>query len=133
MSDLQTIMNANWNAENVAKPSLIEAPEYSRYFYSRVISFRRVQKIEDYMGIVSRSKYTPESYDAFLCYACSSTEADCIDIADEARRICAQFSPSGSDKILQWEGGDWELTTPYRWEIRFIIMKKKSGAAIPNA
>jgi len=129
---MKDIIDNNWNADNVTKPDLIIEPNRTRYMYNRVVSFRRVEKIEDYMGIFSRGYYTPESHDAYECYACSNTISDCEDIVDEIRRICAQFTPSGSDKILRWEGGDWEMNTPYRYEFRFIIMKKKSGAAIPN-
>jgi hypothetical protein len=51
-------------------------------------------------------------------------------MVDEVRRICAQFSPSGSDKILQYEGGDWEFSTPYRFEFHFTVLKRKSGIEI---
>jgi len=133
MTAIETIADTDWNSDNVTKPTIIREPNDFRFHYRRCLSFRRVESIEDYMGLFSRAYYTPDSYDAYICYACSSTESDCEAIKDEMRRICSQFSPSGSDKILVWEGGDWEYTTPYRWEFRFVIMKKKSGATIPNA
>jgi hypothetical protein len=132
MTALKDIIDTDWDTDNVSKPTLIEAPERTRFFYLRVVSFRRVEKIENYMDIFSRGYYSPESHDAYECYVGSTTESDAEDIIDEVRRICAQFSPSGDDKILTWEGGSWVVTTPYCWEFRFIVMKKKSGATLPN-
>lgn len=82
---------------------------------------------------MSRGFYDDKSYDAYECTICSETEADCIAIADEVRRICATFTPSGDDMFIVWEGGDFILETDYWWEMRSIIMVKKVGVIIPNA
>lgn len=131
MATLKSIFKAQWTTANVAKPTIVEAPEHGRYMYSRVVYIRETNKIEDFMGIISRRHYTPESHDAYECWACSSTSrSDCTAIIDEIRRICAQFSPDATDKILQYEGGDWEFSTPYRFKFHFVVLKRKSGVEI---
>jgi len=46
------------------------------------------------------------------------------------RRICAQFTSSSPDKILNYEGGDWEFSTSYKYEFRFMVFVLKSGVEI---
>lgn len=131
MASFATIADEQWLVANVAKPTIVEFPEQGRFLYARVLWIRETNKIEDFMGIISRRHYTPESHDAYECWVCSSiSRSDCVAMIDEVRRICAQFSPSGSDKILQYEGGDWEFSTPYRFEFHFVVLKRKSGAEI---
>lgn len=128
MATLKALLTADWNASNVTKPDIVEAPD-GKYLYSRILHLEQVQKIEDYMGIVSRQHYTPDSHDAYRCTAGSETLADATAITDEVRRICAQFSPVSPDKILEWEGGEWDFT-PYWYECTFVVMKRKSGATL---
>ena len=131
MASFAAITNEKWLTANIAKPAIVEAPDQNRYIYERVLWIKEVNKIEDFMGIISRRHYTPESHDAYECWLCSSiSRADCTAMVDEVRRICAQFSPTSEDKILQYEGGDWEFSTPYRFEFHFVVLKRKSGAEI---
>lgn len=129
MATLATILDTDWNATNVTKPTIVEAPARGKYLEARILHIEQVQKVEDYMGIMSRRHYTPDSHDAYRCAAGSTTLADATAIVDEVRRICAQFDASSPDKILQWEGGDWEFT-PYWYECTFVVMKRKSGVEI---
>lgn len=130
--NLKDIWVANWNNSNVNTPSFIEEPYESRFIYNRCLSSKRIRKIEDYMGIIKRSHYTPESHDAWMCYVVSDNEQDALAMIDEARRICSQFQSTAEEAVLQWEGGDWDLFQPYRYEFNFIVFVRRSGRQIPN-
>lgn len=131
MATLESILDTNWNAGNVTKPTIVTGPEYSRYLESRIVHIKRTLKIEDYMGIQTRTKYTADTHDAYLITVGSVTKTDTEDITDEIRRICAEFSPTSADKILEWEGGEWKETS-YWHVFTFVIMKRKSGISLPN-
>jgi len=130
MASLKSIFTDNWDSTNTLLPTIVEAPMFGKYMYDRIIYIEQTEKTEDYMDIVSSSYYTPESHDAFLCIAGSSTLADAESITDEIRRICSQFTPSGNDKILEWEGGSWVYDTSYWFECNFVIFKRKSGVTL---
>lgn len=129
MATLAAIMTAQWDINNVAMPKIVEAPTRGKWLESRILHVEQVQKIEDYMGILSRQHYTPDSHDAYRCTAGTASLADTTSIVDEVRRICAQFIPSSPDKILEWEGGDWRFT-PFWYECTFVVMKRKSGVTL---
>jgi len=129
MATLKALLDTDWDVTNVAKPTIVEAPLFGVYGYGRVLHIEQVQKIEDYMGILSRQHYTPDSHDAYRCTTGTTSLADTTAIVDEVRRICAQFTPSSPDKILQWEGGDWRFT-PNWYECTFVVMKRKSGVKL---
>ena len=131
MTALETIFDTDWLIANTAKPSFLVAPAQGRFGYGRFLWIKPTNKIEDYMGIVSQRHYTPESHDAYEVWAGSTTsKADCEAIVDEVRRICAQFTSSSPDKILNYEGGDWEFSTSYKYEFRFMVFVLKSGVEI---
>jgi len=129
MATLAALLTTDWDGTNVTIPTIIEAPKYGKYLHARILHIEQVQKIEDYMGILSRQHYTPDSHDAYRCTVGTATLADSTAIVDEVRRICAQFSPSSPDKILEWEGGDWRFT-PIWYECTFVVMKRKSGVTL---
>jgi len=128
MATLESIIDALWDASNVAKPTIVSAPEYGEYLYSRLLHIKHVQKVEEYMDIFRGGYYSANSHDAYRCSAGSTTLTDVIAIVDEVRRICSQYTPSGSDKILAWEGGDLEYETTYWFRLYFVVFKRKSGA-----
>lgn len=132
--DLPTLIDTLWETGNVTKPDIIEEPqEGSRAFYKRVVSSKRIRKIEDVMGVVGRTHYTPDSHDAWDCWVVSDDVDDCIDMVNEIRRMCAQYTGSSTEALMQWEGGDWYLYTSFRYEFHFIVFVRVSGRAIPNA
>lgn len=130
MAELDTILDAQWDATNVAKPSIIVYPAGAKYQYTRVIEIKKLSKLEDYMGIISRNYLTADSHDAYKVCVAAATRADTEAIVDEIRRICASWTPSGDDKILEWEGGEYVFHVGWRYEIEFTVLKKKSGKII---
>ena len=132
MTSLESVLDTNWDATNVAKPTIVTGPKYGRYLYSRILFIRRTLKTEDYMGIVSSTFYTPDTHDAYMITVGSETKADTEAITDELRRICAEFSPTSAENLLQLEGGEWDEPTAYWHMFTFVIMKRKSGRPLPN-
>lgn len=131
MTAIESIANTAWLIANTAKPTFLLGPAQARFGYARYLYFEPTNKIENYMGIVSQRHYTPDSHDAYECWAGSTTsKADCTAIIDEMRRICAQHNSVSPDKIMLYEGGDWEFTTDYIFEFRFMIFVRKSGVEI---
>ena len=132
MATLESILEANWDTDNVTTPAINTAPEYGPYMLSRMVLIRRSAKIEDYMGITTRTHYTADTHDAYIVTVASTTKADAEAMVDEIRRICAEFSPTSADKILQWDGGEWDEPTSYWHMFSFTVMKRKSCISLPN-
>lgn len=132
MATLEAILDAQWTGANVSEPPIVTGPFYGPYLQSRVVHIKRTMKIEDYMGIQTRTHYTVDTHDAYLVTVGTSTKADTEAIVDEIRRICAEFDPTSADKILEWEGGEWDEQTTYWHSFTFVIMKRKSGIGLPN-
>lgn len=133
MTELKDIFIAEWNSNNVDTPDIVDGPDYNPDTFKRVVHITPYRKTEDYMGIIERAYYTPGSEDAYNVIVGSSvSKTDIQAIIDECRRICASYS-SGDDKFLLWEGGEYTLYSPWRYEFEFIVFKRKSGVTIPNA
>jgi len=128
--ELTTILDGEWNADNVTKPAIVESPYISYRVYQRGVVVKRSKKLEDYVGIISRTNYTIDSHDLWQVWVVSHDEDDCIAMIDEIRRICAAFDPTATEKILAWEGGNWELHVPYRFVFAFVIAVRKPGMEI---
>lgn len=128
MADLDDIFDDNWNGTNVTEPTIVRAEMRTSKIYKRIVTCRLMRQREDYMGIIDRDKYTPESHDGWVVRIVSTTQSDAKDMINETRRICAKYNgTTGEDKFITWEVGDWETKLPYRWEFRFIVMVKKAG------
>jgi len=131
-TSLSSVLTADWNSSNVTIPTIATAPDEGEYLKGRILHIKRTLKIEDYMGIQTRTKYTPDTHDAYLITVGTITKSDTEAIVDEARRICAEFTPDSDDKELLWEGGDWLEQTAYWHKFTFVIFKRKSGISLPN-
>lgn len=131
MADLDDIFDDNWNDGNVTKPAIIRAEVKSLNLYDRAITVRLMRKEEDYMGIINRDKYSPQSHDGWIVRVVSNTQSDAEDIINETRRIVAQYNGTDDeDQFGLWELGDWETIVPFRWEFRFVVMIEKAGISI---
>lgn len=127
MTDLDTIFDNNWDEDNTDKPAIVRDEITSLNIYNRAVTCRLLRKEEDYMGIISRDKYTPDSHDGWVVRVVSTTQSDATDIINETRRIIAKYDGSDEDRFATWEIGEWEVMQPFRWEFRFIVLVKKSG------
>jgi len=128
--NLDVILKANWNSDNVAEPDIEKEPYLSIYIFKRGITVKRMRKIEDFMGIINRGHYDPASHIAWLCKCVSNDQDDCEDMIDEVRRICSQFQPTTTEVLLTWDGGEWSITRMNRFVFDFTVMVRISGKKI---
>lgn len=129
MTDINDIISDNWDTDICSKPAIIDDSRLNRRWYQRVVSTRRSTTIDEIEGITGREFFNPDSYDGWICWAISNTESDCEDIIKAIKKICATYSPTSSEKILEWEGGNWRPFNGIRYEFRFVLLKRKSGVA----
>lgn len=128
MADLDDIFTNNWDSDNVDTPIVVRSELRSVKIYNRAVCCRLVRQREDYMGILGRDHYTPDSHDAWVVYIVSTTQSDAQDMLKETRRICAQYNGTADeDKFITWQVGDWDVKLPHRWVFRFVVLVQKAG------
>lgn len=130
--DINTIFNSDWTTAtgSVVKPTFINKRYISAKVYKRVVEEERIRKIEEAMGIIERTRYTPESHIGWRVTIVSSTQTDAEDLINECRRICAAFIPTATERQLIWEGGDWSNPKAWRFEFTFVVFVRISGMSI---
>ena len=128
MTDINTIISDNFDTDICTKPDIIDDSKMSRRGFQRVISTRIASSIDEIEGIMRRQFFQKDSYDGYICWIISTTEADARNIIKATKKICATFVPiPGQENILQWEGGEWTPFNNVRFIFRFVILKRKSG------
>ena len=134
MTDINDIINDNWDINICAKPDIIDDTKTSRRGYGRVVSTRRTTTIDDIEGIVERRFFNPDSYDAWITWIISSKNSVVSDPEDDVenmikaiKKICSTFTPTGDENILEWEGGDWKPFNNVRYQFKFVLLKRKGG------
>lgn len=124
---LNTILNSDWNAGICAKPSFLDDEISNRRGYSRVISSRKIQRIDELKGLMDRQHLSPESHDAFRVWVIDTTQAGVDALFKGIEEVAATYAGSASEKIIEWEGGDLRIFNQVRYEYEFIVFLKKSG------
>ena len=127
MTDINIIINDNWDTGICVKPDIIDDSRDSRRGYQRVVSTRRSTTIDDIEGIVQRQFFNPDAYDAWITWIISNTEVDADNMIKAIKKVCATFTPTSDENILEWEGGDWKPFNGVRYEFKFVLLKRKSG------
>jgi len=127
MTDINTIISDNWDAGIIAKPAIIDDTKDIRRGYLTVVSTRRTTTIDSIEGITERRFFNPDASDMWVCWAISPTEANTELLIKAIKKICATFTPTSEENILQWEGGEWKPFNNTRYEFRFILIRRKSG------
>lgn len=130
MTGINTILDTDWDISICSKPNIINDAKVSRRFYWRVVSTRIVTTDDNIEGIFNRTYYSPESYDAWICWIIDESEAKVRLMMAAIKKICARYIPvSGEENILEWKGGEWRDWNESRYEHKFVLLKKKSGIA----
>jgi len=130
MTDIVDILTDGWDAGIVAKPAIIRDDRDNRRLYQRVVSTRLSTKIDAIEGVTGRQFFTPDSHDAFICWAIDTTEAAVELMIKAIKKICATYTPVvGAETQLEWQGGAWEPFNGVRYEFNFVLIKRKSGVA----
>lgn len=128
MTDINTILDTDWDTDICTKPDIIDDAKVCRRFYYRVVSTRIVTTDDEIEGIFDRTYYTPESYDGYICWIIDSSEAKVRLMIAAIKKICARYTPvTGEENILEWKGGEWHVWNQIRYEHKFVLLKKKSG------
>ena len=127
MTDINTILDDNWDTDIIAKPAIIDDTIDTRRGYLTVVSTRRSSSIDDIEGVVSRQFFNPDAFDAWICWAISPTEANTELLIKAIKKVCATFTPTSAENILQWQGGDWDKWNGTRFTFQFVLVKRKSG------
>ena len=129
MTDINTIMDANWDVGICAKPTFVQLYKGNYRGYERVFGSEKININDEMIGIVDRSHYSPESHDAFKCKVASTTESDIENIIKGMKKVCTTFAPSSEENILQWQPLQDRYNHPSNcwFEYDFIILKRKAG------
>jgi len=122
MTDPDIHLKNNWNSSNVSRPPIYQFPYRNINMYKEGIIVDPTNVSDDYMGIIGRDWYSAESFDAWGTQIVSKSREQCDKYVAEIKRICAHFTPTGGDKILQWEGGKWIKTIPTRWIFELVLI-----------
>lgn len=124
---MNTIISDNFDEGICTKPDIIDDTKMSRRGFERVISTRRASTIDEIEGITGRQFWDKDSYDGWICWAISTTEADCENIMKAIKKVAATFTPTTEENIIQYEGGEWKPFNGVRYEFRFVLLKRKAG------
>jgi len=129
--ELDVLLIEDWINANCPTPSIVRGYLYSAFEYTRVITVERISITDAAMGIISRNKFSPDSFEGWGCQIISTIESDLNDLMNEVKRIVAVHAPEQDARILDWQGGDIPIAYGgMRWEFRFLIIKRKSGILI---
>ena len=128
--DLGTILAADWDTDNYTTPDFINGNLRSHHTVAVGLIYKRIRMITESMGIINRTKYTPDSHHAYQIWCVEKSTTNAEDMAEEAKRVCAAFTPTTTEKQLTWEGGEWDENQPYRAVFTFVIFVKISGVTI---
>lgn len=129
MTDINDIISDNFDTGICTKPDIIDDSKACRRGYIRVISTRRAHTVDALEGIVARKYYDSESYDSWITWVISNTEADAENILKAIKKVCATYTGGTDENILEWEGGEWKPFNNVRYEVKFVLLKRKSGIA----
>ena len=127
MTDINDIIDANFDEGICTKPDIIDDSKACRRGFTRVISTRRTTTIDDIEGIAQRRFFNPDAYDAWITWVISNTEADAENIIKAIKKICSTYTPTSEENILEWQGGDWKPFNNIRYQFKFVLLKRKSG------
>ncbi len=128
MTALNTILADNWDGAICTKPSMITISTSNWRTYQRVVATQKISKEDEIQGIVTRAYYSADSHDLYDCIITTMTsEADMENMITAIKKICATYSPTSDENILQWEGGDIEPFNGMRWIFRFRLIVRRAG------
>lgn len=130
MTALNDILSDNWDTDICTKPSFITSSTANYRFYGRVVATQKVSKPDEIIGTVSRQYYDPDAHDAYNVMIQSTTsEADLENIISAIKKVCATYSPTATENILQWEGGDWIPFNGMVFKFTMTILVYRAGIA----
>ena len=128
MTALNTIMDNGWDTEICAKPDFITQSTGNWRGYGRVFASQKITKIDQIIGVISRQYFDPNAHDAYNIIIATTTSEDDMDNIEKAiKKVCATYSPTSAENILQWEGGEIIPFNGVRWIFTMTILVRRAG------
>jgi len=131
MTDLDSILDnaTQWATEGVTKPTITTEQLLSIYQFTRGIVVRLLDDSDELMGVIDRRYYSPDSHDAWACKIVSSTLSDLRDIKNVIKRICAEYAPTSTENIMEWQPATYKIFNNVRFEYTFVILIRRAVLA----
>jgi len=127
MTDINTILDDNWDTDICAKPSFIKFYSDNYRAYKRVIA-TSVSNIDDeVIGLMDRLHFSVDSHDGYTCLIATTTKADMLNILKAMKKSCIKYDPTSAESMIKWEGGSTRIFNAVLFEIRLIIIINKAG------
>lgn len=128
MTALNDILDNGWDVSITSKPTFLTTNETNFRGYQRVVSTQRTTSTDDIIGIVAREYFDTNANDAYNCIVTTMTsEADLNNMITAIKKVCATYTPTSAENILEWAGGNIEPFNGVRWVFRFTIIVSRAG------
>lgn len=129
MTDLNTILNADWDTNIIAKPTFLTYTQGNMQAYVRCVATLEITFSEEIIGIgENRVHFSPDSYRAYDCYIRADSKANGKLIVKAIRKVLAQLTPTTEENIGEYDGP--ELTEDFNdvmVEYHMTIYLRKAG------
>lgn len=132
MTDLDSILEnaTQWATESVTKPTIKTGQLHNLDMMSRGIVVRKITSDDELVGVVDRNRYSLNSHEIWSCSIVTMTSfADLEAVIQCIKRILAEYTFTGTENHLEWEGGDYLHFNNIRFEFHFGVVVKKSMIA----
>ena len=107
MTELNTILNANWDVSIIAKPAFITYSEDNMRAYSQVVSTLEIDFSDEIIGICpNRQFYSADSYTAYDVFIRADSKANARLMIKTIKKVCATYTPTSEESILTYDGPD---------------------------
>ncbi|MFX1296295.1 MAG: hypothetical protein ACFFD2_15770 [Promethearchaeota archaeon] len=130
MTDLETIISDNWDEGICTKPSFISLITETPDFYQRIIGTRIDNDDDRVKDAMDRKFFDPDSHDGYIIHIVTQTSyADLKNMIQAIKKVCATYSPTSAENVLDWERGTYKIWNDMRWEYINVILVYKAGIA----
>ena len=100
---LNTILDADWDATVVTKPDIITITTDNLRAYTRVVGTVKEDIDDEMIGVgLNRQFYSEDSMETYTVHVVSSSQSDAELMIKAIEKICARYTPTSTENILQW-------------------------------
>ena len=126
MTELNTIFENNFDSGITTTPDFFDGNVRSINTIKRGVTTLLANTEDEIQGVIDRRFYDRDAYDGYICELVARTLSDAKNIIKGLKKVCATYTPTSEENILQWEEGDWTLFTRARYEFRFIVLVRRA-------
>ena len=127
MTSLNDIFDNNFDELITTKPTFHDMRKVPLALIGRGVGTLLANDSDEIMGIMERSMFSPDSHDGYFCWIVAKSEDDARDIKTALKKVCATYTPTAEENILQWEEGEWEFHGLSRHEYKFVVLVRRAG------